>query len=429
MNVKPRFGRFVRGAAVSTLCASFGLGASAAIAAGDTPPAALADTKAAPTLYPIHTAADNAKTVTVNVLVRGAMKDTLVDKERLQVAVGPSGTRIERQGLAAPAATKIPPVLGNPTLAVFNGKETLEYDADSHKYLRTAGAKDGSPFSHFIPVRSVWFAARGLSERSVETAKEETIDGRKMIVENADYTIKGDTHPILRDRYLIDAETHLLRRKESILWRDDKAYLFAQYDFSDWSINPELPEERLAWQPPADAKETALPKPLPAPPRPPLLAAGSPAPDFTCIGADDKPVKLSDLKGKIVILDFWATWCGPCQKSMPHLQKVYDQVKDQNVVVLALCVSDLRPAYDTWRVRHKSDYSFPIAYDPAGRDASKNISTALFKVTGIPTQYVIDKDGKVAASMVGFMGNADHRLEDELAKLGVVVPVKETAAN
>ncbi|MFY7954167.1 MAG: TlpA family protein disulfide reductase, partial [Armatimonadaceae bacterium] len=57
--------------------------------------------------------------------------------------------------------------------------------------------------------------------------------------------------------------------------------------------------------------------------RPPLLANGKDAPDFTSFTLDGKPVKLSDLRGKTVILDFWSTWCGPCKASMPHIEEVW----------------------------------------------------------------------------------------------------------
>ncbi len=159
---------------------------------------------------------------------------------------------------------------------------------------------------------------------------------------------------------------------------------------------------------------------LPTPP-PPLLAAGTPAPDFAAVAPDGSTVHLSDYKGKTVVLDFWSTWCGPCQMSMPHLEKVYQQVKDKNVAVLGVCVWDEKPAYDTWVTAKKGTYNFPTAFDPAGR-GPKSIASNLYHVSGIPTQYVIDKDGKIAASTVGYdEGGTD--LEAALNKLGTNIPV------
>ena len=160
----------------------------------------------------------------------------------------------------------------------------------------------------------------------------------------------------------------------------------------------------------------------PPPPPPPLLAVGTPAPDFTATAPDGHLVHLSDYKGKTVVLDFWSTWCGPCQKSMPHLEKVYQAVKDKNVAVLGVCVWDQKPEYDKWVAAKKGTYNFPTAFDPAGRGA-KSIASGLYHVSGIPTQYVIDKNGNIAASMVGY-DEAGTVLEDALKKLGTDIVAK-----
>ena len=159
---------------------------------------------------------------------------------------------------------------------------------------------------------------------------------------------------------------------------------------------------------------------------PVLLAVGTPAPDFAATGPDGSQVHLSDYKGKMVVLDFWSTWCGPCQMSMPHLEKVYQAVKGQNVAVLGVCVWDEKPAYDKWVTAKKDTYHFPTAFDPAGR-GKKSIASDLYHVSGIPTQYVIDKDGKIAASTVGY-DEKGTELEDALKRQGVVMPEAKTAA-
>lgn len=160
--------------------------------------------------------------------------------------------------------------------------------------------------------------------------------------------------------------------------------------------------------------------PAPAAPAPTLLAVGKDAPDFTVDTPDGRKVTLSSLKGKVVILDFWATWCGPCMAAMPHLEQVYQKVKTRDdVAVLAVCVSDQRSAFDKWVAANKTKYTFPFVMDPAERDAAKNISRNKYGVSGIPTQFVIRKDGKIAASLVGYGGENDKRLEEALAKLGV----------
>jgi peroxiredoxin len=154
-----------------------------------------------------------------------------------------------------------------------------------------------------------------------------------------------------------------------------------------------------------------------------LLATGTPAPDFEAEAWGGGSVHLADFRGKMVILDFWATWCGPCQKSMPHVEKVYQSVKDKDVVVLGLCVSDEKPAYEKWMQEKKSTYHFKFAFDPGAR-SGKSISGDKFGVNGIPTTYVIDKDGKVAAAIVGYDDN-DTRLEEALTKIGISAAAAE----
>jgi peroxiredoxin len=152
----------------------------------------------------------------------------------------------------------------------------------------------------------------------------------------------------------------------------------------------------------------------------PLLKEGTQAPDFVAEKWGGGNLKLSDYRGQVVILDFWATWCGPCQKSMPHVEQVYKAVKDQGVAVLAVCVWDDKKPYEAWIPANKDKYTFQFAFDPAGRDSSKSIAGTKFNVSGIPTTYIIDKEGKVAAAIVGYDDN-DKRVEEALKKLGLSV--------
>ncbi len=126
-------------------------------------------------------------------------------------------------------------------------------------------------------------------------------------------------------------------------------------------------------------------------------------------------MKLSDLRGKWVILDFWATWCAPCMQTFPGLNAFARQRRDQNVVVLAISVGDTNPVYQTWLSKHPQFDALRFALDPSGIDG-KGFAKRLYHVSAFPTQFIIDPNGKVQASFVGYGVSSDNRLEAALPK-------------
>lgn len=146
-----------------------------------------------------------------------------------------------------------------------------------------------------------------------------------------------------------------------------------------------------------------------------------PAPDFTVQRlADGSEVKLSDYRGKVVVLDFWASWCGPCKAAMPHNQEVAAAYKDQNVVVFAVCVWDTREKAEAWLKENQPKYpNLSWAFDPAGR-GEENPARKLYGVSGIPAQFIIGRDGRMVDSITGYL-SGERMLEAALSKAGVKV--------
>lgn len=173
--------------------------------------------------------------------------------------------------------------------------------------------------------------------------------------------------------------------------------------------------------PPAGATATAAT----ALPRPALLGPGAVAPDFVMQDVTGREVRLSDFKGKVVILDFWATWCGPCIASFPHAQEIAARYKDQDVVLLASGTSDTIEAFKQWIPKNQPKYpNLQFVFDPNARNTpnfEQRASASLYGVTGIPTQFVIGRDGTIAAALVGNSGKEDARAEAALASVGVKV--------
>jgi thiol-disulfide isomerase/thioredoxin len=154
------------------------------------------------------------------------------------------------------------------------------------------------------------------------------------------------------------------------------------------------------------------------------LGAGAPAPDFVSFDLAGAPVKVSDYRGRVLILDFWATWCGPCIASMPHTQEVAARYADQGVAVLAVCTGDKRKRFEDWvRLKGKDYPALRFTFDPHEQgtpEHDRRASFALYGVPAIPTQFIIDREGGIAGVTTGYFPG-DKSLEKALAAAGVKV--------
>ncbi|MBL0922781.1 MAG: TlpA family protein disulfide reductase [Phycisphaerales bacterium] len=134
-----------------------------------------------------------------------------------------------------------------------------------------------------------------------------------------------------------------------------------------------------------------------------LLKTGSQAPAWTLKDADGKEHSLSGFAGKVVVMDFWATWCVPCVKAMPGLQKLHNAYADKGVAVIGVNTAE---SGDPVRFMKENKFTYQLLLN--GDEVASE-----YKVRGIPAFYVIDGAGKIVYSAVGY----DPKHEKEIEKV------------
>lgn len=169
-------------------------------------------------------------------------------------------------------------------------------------------------------------------------------------------------------------------------------------------MNAPIQKTAFAFKPPADAKKA---EPGQEEARDDTTSLkGQEAPNFTLTDMEGNEVSLSALRGKVVFLDFWATWCPPCRNSLPHTQALsqHEKTKSGDLVVLAV---NAREQLDTVKkFMEDNKYSFRVLMDKEGAVLNA------YKVQGIPTFVLIDREGKVAWVQVGFGPGTEKQMQE-----------------
>ncbi|MGL4986164.1 MAG: TlpA family protein disulfide reductase [Treponemataceae bacterium] len=136
------------------------------------------------------------------------------------------------------------------------------------------------------------------------------------------------------------------------------------------------------------------------------LKVGNIAPNFTLDTLEGKEVKLSDYRGRPVFLNFWATWCPPCVREMPDMQKIHTKYQDK-LTMLGLNSGENKKEVQAFITKNK--LSFPIILDPQGKISMQ------YNVQAIPTTYIIDKKGIIVEKKIGAM--TEKQMEALVSKI------------
>ena len=144
----------------------------------------------------------------------------------------------------------------------------------------------------------------------------------------------------------------------------------------------------------------------------PLAAAEAinvPAPDFTLESRSGENLRLEDHRGEVVMLNFWASWCGPCRQEMPLMDELYSQYKDLGFTILAVNVDGNRD--EALRFLDKVPVNYPILYDP------ESSVSELYEVQAMPTTVMIDRNGNARYLHYGYQPGYEDEYEQQIREL------------
>ena len=296
--------------------------------------------------------------------------------------------------------------IGDEFLLGSTGQKLYTYDSKAKTYLQgDAPAKRGALSQFSIPIPRILEMQNpslllAIADNTLDDLLEGAKDVRVASKQKIGDTLCEELTFIASDGRAItlffDAQTHLLRQA-----RYDLSQVFIErgapevkaavvtIDYTDQEPRLGVEDAQFAWAPPEGAREQPMARPMPET----SALEGQPAPDFKLKGLDGKEVQLASLKNQVVVLDFWATWCPPCVKSLPDLNKLYEQRKAKGLQVFAVNLREELTAVKAFITEKK--LTMPVLLDADGAVGEA------YSAHAPPQTVIIGKDGKVKKVFVG----------------------------
>lgn len=325
-----------------------------------------------------------------------------------QAMVNPDKMRIESKSQ-----------MGGSTL-VMDGEYTWVYIPALKQYAKKAAVRGPQALLESIGMGNVTDPSKALKDTKVLREESIEVDGSKYVCWVVETKLDKLKLPQPEDAELTDGLITLwidkdlkIDRQMTMSGKMQGGSMPAPVEMKQKMIkralklDVDLPDSLFRFTPPEGAKEVAEFAGRPEMRTPNL--AGKPSPEFRVKSLAGERFDSASLKGKAVLLDFWATWCAPCRKGMPTVEKIHQEFKGKGLVVLGLSVDEEQETVEKYLTTAKVTY-------PVALTADTDV-VPTFQVNAFPTYVVIDRDGNIVAYQVGSW--SETALREALAKAGL----------
>ncbi|MBI5153720.1 redoxin domain-containing protein [Candidatus Poribacteria bacterium] len=295
---------------------------------------------------------------------------------------------------------------GSKTLFVMENEKGYALLDAPETFSRAAFVEENPVYSLVLrPVGLLTAFDAGAGDLAVATSKEVEWDGIKAV--NIRFSPGGDPFEMILDPQSgrILASRFDISKGQGVVF---------QLSYGDMEENAAVAPPKLSMTPPEGYQD--ITRQIANQMKDPVKElAGKPAPDFTLKTIEGEEVTLSKLRGKVVVLDFWATWCGPCRKSIPKIQALAEELKDRDVVFLAMNTDHDDPEGETANQKVKSfvqDNKLTLKQVMVGES-----DTSLdYIANSIPMTVIIGPDGEILNVFVGYLPGMEGEIRKEIGE-------------